>query len=160
MGMLVSAGCGVLLSGLCGVLFKALLYQIRLPVFVIVILCLAYMCLWSPSRGKNAGPVKSLVVRSMNGSTVLFAFLEDGTLRVWDLLTRHRLLNYSLSSLLELEGRSLSPCLLYVPISLCSYGQDGIRYCGSLMSRVFVSLGYEGLLLLVSYCGCADVFRL
>jgi hypothetical protein len=93
-----------LLSGLCGVLFKALLYQIRLPVFVIVILCLAYMCLWSPSRGKNAGPVKSLVVRSMNGSTGLFAFLEDGTLRVWDLLNRHRLLNCSLSSLLELEG--------------------------------------------------------
>ncbi|CAM6030468.1 unnamed protein product [Sphagnum balticum] len=108
-------------------------------------------------RGKNAGPVKSLVVRSMNGSTGLFAFLEDGTLRVWDLLNRHRLLNCSLSSLPELEGRSLSPCLLYVPISLCSYGQDGIRYCESLMSRVFVSLGYEGLLLLVSYCGLLDL---
>jgi hypothetical protein len=40
----------------------------------------------------------------MNGATGLFAFLEDGTLRVWDLLNRHRLLNCSLSSLLELEG--------------------------------------------------------
>jgi hypothetical protein len=40
--MLVSAGCGVSLSGSSGVLVEALMYyQMRLPVFVIIIPCLA-----------------------------------------------------------------------------------------------------------------------
>lgn len=60
------------------------------------------------SRGKSAGSVRSLVTRQFNGSFVLFALHEDGTLRVWDLLHRYRVLNHSLSTERELEGRSFS----------------------------------------------------
>jgi len=43
--MLVSAGCGVSLSGSSGVFVEALMYyQMRLPVFVIIIPCLACTC--------------------------------------------------------------------------------------------------------------------
>ncbi len=71
MGMLFSAGCGVLLSGSSGVFIEALMYYQseiacvcdNYPMFGL------YMCLWSPSRGKNLGTFKNLVTWSMNGPT-------------------------------------------------------------------------------------------
>ncbi|KAG0622512.1 hypothetical protein M758_3G102700 [Ceratodon purpureus] len=64
------------------------------------------------SRGKSAGSVRSLVTRQSNGSFVLFALHEDGTLRLWDLLHRHRVLNHPLSSERELED--FEPKLMWV----------------------------------------------
>lgn len=64
------------------------------------------------SRGKSAGSVRSLVTRQLNGSFVLFALHEDGTLRLWDLLHRHRVLNHPLSSERELED--FEPKLMWV----------------------------------------------
>jgi hypothetical protein len=61
MGMLVSAGCGVLLSGSSGVFVEALLYyQMRLPVFVIIIPCMACTCACRiQAGGKMRAPSKT-----------------------------------------------------------------------------------------------------
>ncbi|XP_024389835.1 nuclear pore complex protein NUP160 isoform X1 [Physcomitrium patens] len=68
------------------------------------------------SRGKSAGSVRSLVARLVNGSFFLFALHEDGTLRLWDLLHRYRVLNHPLSTERELED--FEPKLMWVKETL------------------------------------------
>lgn len=73
----------------------------------------AVLFLWS--RGKSATPVRSLITRQINGSSVVFVLHEDGTLRLWDILNRSRLLNYFLPSTPEFAGQySSSSSLRYV----------------------------------------------
>ncbi len=61
MGMLVSAGCGVLLSGSSGVFVEALMYiKMRLPVFVIIIPYLACTCACRVQAGGKCGHLQKL----------------------------------------------------------------------------------------------------
>ncbi|XP_020527451.1 nuclear pore complex protein NUP160 isoform X1 [Amborella trichopoda] len=54
-------------------------------------------------RGRRAGPVQSQVVADIYGRNLLFVLHTDGSLRVWDLIDRVKLLSHNLS-LVELEG--------------------------------------------------------
>lgn len=48
-------------------------------------------------RGRTVGAVQDLVLVEVHGKKLLFALHVDGSLRVWDLLSRIRILNHTIS---------------------------------------------------------------
>lgn len=132
--ILESVACGDLHSGIRHSIFSCSCWYYEVTCLSLAHQQIKFCCLmkvmelscFCGSRGKSATPVRSLITRDINGSSVVFVLHEDGTLRLWDILHRSRLLNYFLPSTPEFAGQYSSSSSLHCMVLMGAKGSPVI----------------------------------